>query len=534
MSQAASTAPRPGTSRQPRTTAANTAIAPIPGSGTTTYTGSTVSLSVARRKHNNGAGLDFAPRRSGWVAVKEGGFMQTWKQRFMVLRSDWVDFFKSEDGKTIYTLLLSDVTGIGRAETAVPTMEIKRNADGPSSSPGEKDGPVKVLYIKVKSDEELYTWIDFIHIACPGLGGVSNPTNFFHGIHVGFDATKREFVGLPKEWAQLLGASAITKEDYAHNPQAVIEAVDFYSDLTKRSENPSEYLALAPSPISRIQEEADELEDDGVQDLDGADNPNFHATAYAASSTKDFNAGQPERTAAYDGSGGPSRHIARPQVPRLPLTPMPVDHTLQPAGREPITSSPAKAASKAQGEPEGRAGPNYGNITSIPVPSRRRQGLRHITTSEAEFLAKLQAVVSEGDPNTSYVRQKKIGQGASGSVYVAKIAATATGVAARIAAKNGHHTRVAVKEMNLARQQRKELLIDEITIMKESRHANVINFLDAFLLNDSRQLWVIMDYMDGGALNDIIDNNPTIPERHIATICREVILPRHHWLLLRF
>ena len=148
--------------------------------------------------------------------------------------------------------------------------------------------------------------------------------------------------------------------------------------------------------------------------------------------------------------------------------------------------------------------------------------MRHITTSEAEFIAKLQSIVSQGDPNTSYMKQKKIGQGASGSVYVAKIAPTASGIAAQIVNKYGRNTRVAIKEMNLARQHRKELLIDEIMIMKQSRHANVINFLDAFLLNDCRQLWVIMDYMEGGALNDIIDNNPAILERHIATICREV------------
>lgn len=59
-------------------------------------------------------------------------------------------------------------------------------------------------------------------------------------------------------------------------------------------------------------------------------------------------------------------------------------------------------------------------------------------------------------------------------------------------------------------------------IMKENRHENIINFLEAFLVNENRQLWVVIDYMDGGALNDIIDNNSTISERHMATICREV------------
>lgn len=157
----------------------------------------------------------------------------------------------------------------------------------------------------------------------------------------------------------------------------------------------------------------------------------------------------------------------------------------------------------------------------MAIPSQRRQGVRNLP-SEAEFIAKLQAVVNKGDPNLSYARQKKIGQGASGSVYVAKIKDTAVGMARQLALAHGSDARVAIKEMNLARQQRKELLIDEITIMKEGRHGNIINFLEAFLFNDNKLLWVVMDFMEGGALIDIIDNNPSIAESHMATICREV------------
>jgi serine/threonine-protein kinase CLA4 len=66
--------------------------------------------------------------------------------------------------------------------------------------------------------------------------GVSNPTNFTHKVHVGFDPLSGGFTGLPDEWAKLLNASAITKEDYAKNPQAVIEVLEFYSKETARAE----------------------------------------------------------------------------------------------------------------------------------------------------------------------------------------------------------------------------------------------------------------------------------------------------------
>jgi protein-serine/threonine kinase len=76
--------------------------------------------------------------------------------------------------------------------------------------------------------------------------------------------------------------------------------------------------------------------------------------------------------------------------------------------------------------------------------------------------------------------------------------------------------------MDLAHQPRKELIVNEIMVMKDSRHRNIVNFLDAFLRNNNQELWVVMEYMEGGALTDVIDNNPSITEEQISTICNEV------------
>jgi serine/threonine protein kinase len=101
-------------------------------------------------------------------------------------------------------------------------------------------------------------------------------------------------------------------------------------------------------------------------------------------------------------------------------------------------------------------------------------------------------LISHGDPNSFYKKIKKVGQGASGSVYVAKDLKT--------------HKFVAIKQMDLNSQPRKELLINEIRIMKESQHPNIVNYQNSFLLRNT-ELWVVMDYMEGGSLTDIIDNN---------------------------
>ena len=74
--------------------------------------------------------------------------------------------------------------------------------------------------------------------------------------------------------------------------------------------------------------------------------------------------------------------------------------------------------------------------------------------------------------------------------------------------------------MDLSNQPRKELIVNEILVMKESQHPNIVNFLEAYLVR-SNELWVVMEYMEGGALTDVIENN-TLEEDQIASICLEV------------
>ena len=80
--------------------------------------------------------------------------------------------------------------------------------------------------------------------------------------------------------------------------------------------------------------------------------------------------------------------------------------------------------------------------------------------------------------------------------------------------------KVAIKEMDLTTQPRKELIVNEIMVMKESRHPNIVNFLNSYLVRGN-ELWVVMEFMEGGALTDIIENN-TLEEDQIASISNEV------------
>ena len=104
------------------------------------------------------------------------------------------------------------------------------------------------------------------------------------------------------------------------------------------------------------------------------------------------------------------------------------------------------------------------------------------------------------------IKRDPISCSASGSVYVAKSLVT--------------NAKVAIKQMDLSHQPRKELIVNEILVMKESQHPNIVNYLDSFLVKGN-ELWVVMEYMEGGALTDVIDNN-SLEEDQIAAICHEV------------
>ncbi|NWZ72708.1 PAK3 kinase, partial [Acrocephalus arundinaceus] len=61
---------------------------------------------------------------------------------------------------------------------------------------------------------------------------------------------------------------------------------------------------------------------------------------------------------------------------------------------------------------------------------------------------------------------------------------------------------VAIKKINLQEKNSKQENINEITIMKRNRSPYVVTYLDSYLVHE--ELWLVMEYMDGGTLKDVI------------------------------
>ncbi|KAF8858037.1 Pkinase-domain-containing protein [Acephala macrosclerotiorum] len=156
----------------------------------------------------------------------------------------------------------------------------------------------------------------------------------------------------------------------------------------------------------------------------------------------------------------------------------------------------------------------------IPHPSQQirvrqqdqaRARPRQRQAPNTDIVARLTQICSKGDPREIYEDLVKIGQGASGGVFTGH--------------KKDNFSLVAIKQMNLEQQPKKELIINEIIVMKDSRHPNIVNFIDSFLIQG--ELWVIMEYMEGGSLTDVVTFN-IMTEGQIAAVCRETLMGLQH------
>ncbi|KAI8312697.1 Serine/threonine-protein kinase [Colletotrichum sp. SAR11_59] len=182
-------------------------------------------------------------------------------------------------------------------------------------------------------------------------------------------------------------------------------------------------------------------------------------------------------------------------------------------GRAPSKRQPAQQPTPPQSQyPQGTTNAGPGQRQQVGVagapgsrPRRQRQ------STGIDVVAALKRICSDGDPREVYKNFNKIGQGASGGVY--------TGY------ERGSNRLVAIKQMNLEQQPKKDLIINEILVMKDSSHPNIVNFIDSYLCGG--ELWVVMEFMEGGSLTDVVTFN-IMTEGQIASVCRETLKGLQH------
>lgn len=184
-------------------------------------------------------------------------------------------------------------------------------------------------------------------------------------------------------------------------------------------------------------------------------------------------------------------HLGSPRLPQVP----------QPQGSLP----PLPPKSEPTPPPPPLTDPPMDSTDSLR--NGDRGGTNGSSLSHEQFRNALQMVVSRGDPRDKLENFIKIGEGSTGIVCIAMD-------------RSGSGAQVAVKRMDLRKQQRRELLFNEVVIMRDYHHSNIVEMYDSYLVED--ELWVVMEFLEGGALTDIVTHS-RMDEEQIATVCKQCL-----------
>ncbi|XP_055695734.1 serine/threonine-protein kinase PAK mbt [Lutzomyia longipalpis] len=420
---------------------------------------------------------------------------------------------------------------------------------------------------------------------------ISLPSNFEHRVHTGFDKREGKYVGLPLQWASIVGNNQILKS--TNRPLPLVdpseitptEILDLKTIVRPHGNN--NIVARAPPPVADGNNGAIVLPKTSHvarsnslrssspprmrRDIRGAANvppsvpeeisapytaarhpmkppmqppgdwrpphggPQFdnqpmyqnnvapplngnatgthidpHAGYYRPQQVSPAaNAGAPPRP-AYHGAtptqqmhGFAAGHRAPPDQNQN-VHPHHHHHPPAPATK-PYTRTSNSSAGNASTATHSTTTTGHGATAapSGPSPSGSKQEQR---LTHEQFRAALQMVVSAGDPRENLENFMKIGEGSTGTVCIATDKSTGR--------------QVAVKKMDLRKQQRRELLFNEVVIMRDYHHPNIVETYSSFLVDD--ELWVVMEYLEGGALTDIVTHS-RMDEEQIATVCKQCL-----------
>ncbi|KAB0346132.1 hypothetical protein FD755_024223 [Muntiacus reevesi] len=382
------------------------------------------------------------------------------------------------------------------------------------------------------------------------------PSNFEHCVHTGFDQHEQKFTGLPRQWQSLI-------EESACQPKPLINPVCITSIQPGAPKTIRQPAATRPCPPGKgMPTEQAAMARRGPEKAGGQGRGAGHSEAGGGSGDR-RRAGPDKRPkSSREGSGGPQessrdkRPLSGPDV-GTPHQPASLASGAKVAAGRPFNTYPRADTDHpsrgTQGEPHNMApnGPSVGGL-AVPQSSSSRPPARahgapspgvlgpHASepqlappacalaapavppapgppgprspqrepqrVSHEQFQAALQLVVDPGDPRSYLDNFIKIGEGSTGIVCIATVRSSG-----RL---------VAVKKMDLRKQQRRELLFNEVVITRDYQHENMVEMYNSYLVGD--ELWVVMEFLEGGALTDVVTHTRMNKEQ-IAAVCLAVL-----------
>jgi len=308
-----------------------------------------------------------------------------------------------------------------------------------------------------------------IHSVQPGISGsamdqnqkISNPTHVLRCVHVEFDEATGTFKGLPDVWASLV------PKDMSQNETSTRAMSVLGSHVAPAKPQKSLFLKKP------------KLRGTGAQG--GADNEEISiGTPYNFQHIE--HVGVDERSST-GFTGLPDQWRALLKTSGI--------------SKEEVSAHPQEVLDVLQFHIEG-PGPK--------IPSRQ--------TLQRDMLKAVE--IGDFDPNKIIRREKKLGEGAGGVVYLATDQRTKEKCAVKVS---------PISDL--------ENLRSEISLHALSSHENIVSYKETVAWQE--EVWIVLEYMNGGALTDVLGRGVTWKESAIAYVCKQSLmgltfLHRHHRL----
>jgi hypothetical protein len=141
----------------------------------------------------------------------------------------------------------------------------------------------------------------------------------------------------------------------------------------------------------------------------------------------------------------------------------------------------------------------FGSAIDTPGDASAVKG-KH--SGDPDDFKKLRSICTDENLSRLYHNSKRISRGNMYSAYQIKT-----------------NRLVAIKHMDLENEPRRNVVINEILLMRGLIHCNIIRYVDSLLYQN--HVWIITEYMEGGSLRDIVPYQ-RMSEGQISAVSREI------------
>ncbi len=290
---------------------------------------------------------------------------------------------------------------------------------------------------------------------------ISLPSTFEHRFHMTYDHREGSYVGVPTQWKKFL-SKEFERPKPIIDPSAVTEIAPAVERILMQKRNGVNPTRSGSTSIKNVSvARSNSLRDTRtprmkLNDYQGARQKDVYDGVNNGPRTEDVLGPLPSQDRAHFASRSLPKNIHSAHRHEM-LYHMHADHARKANGQTSSTSTVSMSDSVSVGSEDTNANSEvFGNshvksaLNQARLKPSSMSSMENLSISHDEFRESLQLVVSERDPREYLEQFVKIGEGSSGTVCIARDKRTGKAL--------------AVKKMNLQKQQRRELLFNEVSL----------------------------------------------------------------------